>query len=405
MLRKRMNKRLIYISISQIISDLGNWFYTVAISTYIYAYTQSALLLSAVLILNLLPSILFSFIGGVFTEKINPKKAMIISDLVRGIITLFALLSIQGSNIIILYIISFITPIFNSLFTLSRYKIMRSIIEKDEIPKVFATLRMLYEITVIIGAASGGIVYAFLGFKYVIIINSLTFFISMLFLGLVKFTYTKQLEDRDNVSVKGMVIEGLKYIRRSTILKNIIIYKLFYVLSGSVLNILPSIIAIGIFSYGEMGTGIAFSSIGVGAFIGAYLVKKLKTSEYKNKHVLVGGIAFVIGWTTLFFAPNFYIASLSLGIVSIGSIFSYTYTESFAIKEVDPEFLGRVTGTMQSVTFGAMLLSLTILGKIIDFNYKLAIIICIVFVMIPNVIVYFGDFIKKRKVEQEIISN
>ncbi|SHK02526.1 MFS transporter [Paramaledivibacter caminithermalis] len=377
------NRDFILIGCAQGVSDIGNWFYTIAISATIYTYTKSAIALSLVMILSLIPSALFSIVGGGISDRYNAKRLMICTDVIRGLVTLFALLVTSAQYIYILYIITLINSICGAFFTTSRYSVITKILPSKDISNAFSKLRILYELTVILGSATGGIVFAFLGFKYIVYSNSLTFFISLIFVLLIKYKEDNK-KDKERNNFIEMQKEGFNYIKKSVKLRILSLYKVFYTISGGILNILPSILAIKIYNYGETGIGFIFSVIGFGSIVGAYIVGKLKDENFNKRNLLYGGIVIISGWIFLLLSRNFYLALVSVGIICMGNIFSHTYIESYSVKDIEQQFVGRIAGVFQSITYSAVLISLTLLAKLLDYNYQLTIIICIILIIIPN---------------------
>ncbi|KXG74515.1 MFS transporter [Thermotalea metallivorans] len=390
----KARKEFVLVGCAQVISDLGNWFYTVAVSAMIYSMSRSATALSMVLILSLIPSAIFSIIGGAISDKYNAKKTMIYADLIRGIITLFALRVIATGSVNILYIIAFINSICGAIFTTARYRIITHLVPKEQLSRAFSRLRILYELTVILGSATGGLVFAFLGFQYVIFFNSFTFFLSLILLLFVFYEEEEIKSSKMDNNFVAMQKEGFKYITQNKKLRILSLYKIFYTISGGILNILPSILAIKIFNYGETGIGFTFSAIGIGSIIGAYFVGKLKTETFEKANLVYGGVVIIFGWLTLLLVKDFYFALLAIAIICTGNIFSHTYIESFSVKDIEQEFVGRISGVFQSITYGAVFISLTLLARWIDIDYQNTISFCIVLVIIPNLITYMMGMVK-----------
>lgn len=400
----KWGKNILLLCGAQFISDLGNWFYTIAISASVYMLTKSSLALSSVIITSLIPSAVFSIIGGGISDKYNPKKLMILTDIIRCITVLFALLFNSIDRLYIVLLISLVNSTCGSLFTTSRYVVIQRLLKGDALNKAISNLRVLYELTVILGSALGGTALALLGFKYVIYFDSLTFALSALFIGLTKYQYSLDsgvAKDRAANNFLKAQKEGYKYIFKNLTLTNLMIYKTFYTISGGILNILPAILAIKIFNFGQSGIGYIFSAIGIGSIIGAFLVGKLKELDFKKSYLLYGGIVLCIGWVFLGLAGNFYYALAAICIICTANIFSHTYIESHSIIGVEEQFIGRVSGVFQFITYIALVISLTVLAKLIDYNFQLALLTCILLICIPNALLYLKALFEKSSKKEE----
>ena len=81
--RKRDFRRL---WIAQIISEVGDWFYMVALYAMLLEFTGRAELLGIAFVLQVLPQALTSPVAGVINDRLRRQRVMIFSDLARAVI-------------------------------------------------------------------------------------------------------------------------------------------------------------------------------------------------------------------------------------------------------------------------------------------------------------------------------
>lgn len=378
------------IGMAQFISDLGNWFYTVAISTLVYALTGSATALSLTIVSSLVPSAIFSIVGGGMSDQHNPKKLMILSDMVRALMILLALF-VNESNVYLIYLISFVNAILGSVFTTSRYVLLQKTLSKESLGRVFSKMRVLYELAVVMGSLLGGVIYSALGFKYIIILDCLSFCISLLCILFVKFKYEKErVIKKKEESFLETQMKGFSYIRKQKTLVNLVMNKVMYTLSSGIMNLIPSLLAIKIYGLGSNGVGLIYVAIGIGSLVGAYYVGKVGDKQYKQNRVLISGGISCIGWLMLMLKGNIYFGLIAVIIINIGDIFAHTYMETYSVVNVDQEYIGRISGVFQFITYICLILSLTILPQIIDRSWVGGIAVSISFIVIVNMISYVG---------------
>ncbi|GMQ63904.1 MFS transporter [Vallitalea maricola] len=405
---QKLNKNgFTYLVLAQITSDLGNWFYTAALSAMVFIITKSSLALSFTIIFSLLPSAIFSFVGGGLSDRFNAKKTLILMDAIRTVSILFVLFFNSSSTLYIVYIVAFINSICGALHTISKNVIIQRLYKGEKLRKVISKLRMYYELTVIFGSMFGGMILSLLGFYTVVIINSASFVIALFFVLLIKFESSKEsvAEEEEDISFIQMQKQGFKYIFSNKILKEIAAYKVFYTISGGILNVLPAIIALDRFNFGENGVGFVFASIGVGSIVGAWLTGRIKAKEYCNKYMVYGAIVFTAGFALLILAPNFYIALIAIGVVGGVSIFLQTYIEGSFMVITDEKYVGRVSGAFLFITYGGITVSLSALGAILGKHFRLTLLICIVIILIPNILNAIGKAFNKRNKGEVILKN
>jgi MFS family permease len=95
LLRTNRNFRLLYIG--QTISQLGDWFNTVAVFALILDLTGSATMVAWMLIVQFLPVAVVGPMAGVVVDRVDRRRLMIGTDLLRGVLR-FRIDSAAGSS-------------------------------------------------------------------------------------------------------------------------------------------------------------------------------------------------------------------------------------------------------------------------------------------------------------------
>src|SRR5512142_1386310 len=88
----------------QLVSTIGSSLTSLAASILVYRLTNSALSVGLMLMATAAPSILLGLVAGVFVDRVDRKRIMIASDLVRAIIVL-AIPFLVPHNILWLYLL------------------------------------------------------------------------------------------------------------------------------------------------------------------------------------------------------------------------------------------------------------------------------------------------------------
>src|SRR5215813_10825940 len=81
------------------ISLLGDQFYMLALSWLIIQLTGSGIAVGTVLMAGGIPRVLFMLVGGVMTDRMSPRTMMIVSNAVRGILTVILTLLVLTSTV------------------------------------------------------------------------------------------------------------------------------------------------------------------------------------------------------------------------------------------------------------------------------------------------------------------
>src|SRR5690242_11820422 len=104
LLRQNRNFRLLYLG--QTISQLGDWFNTVAVYALLLDLTGSATAVAWMLIVQLLPIGIVGPLAGVVVDRLNRRRIMITADVLRGCVILGLLIVRRADQVWIAYVVT-----------------------------------------------------------------------------------------------------------------------------------------------------------------------------------------------------------------------------------------------------------------------------------------------------------
>lgn len=102
------NRSFVALWLGQTISFVGDYFYWLAIPIMVERLTGSALQVGLSVIASTLPFLLLGPVAGVFVDRWDRKRTMIISDLLRGLLVLASLLVQTSDQVWIYYTVAFL---------------------------------------------------------------------------------------------------------------------------------------------------------------------------------------------------------------------------------------------------------------------------------------------------------
>src|SRR5690606_5207378 len=89
----------------QIVSELGDWFYTVALYSLLLDLTGSAESIGIAIVLQVLPQVLIAPAAGALNDRLSRKKLMIFADVVRFFVVLAMLLINSAEMVWLVYVL------------------------------------------------------------------------------------------------------------------------------------------------------------------------------------------------------------------------------------------------------------------------------------------------------------
>ena len=116
----RSNSNFRRLWIAQAISEMGDWFYSLAIYRLLLELTGHASSVALALVLQVLPQTLVGPIAGVVNDRISRKRVMITSDLARAVIVLAMLLVRSQSTVWLVYPLLFLESVMWAFFEPAR---------------------------------------------------------------------------------------------------------------------------------------------------------------------------------------------------------------------------------------------------------------------------------------------
>jgi MFS family permease len=215
LLRGNRNFRRLWLA--QIVSEIGDWFYTLSIYTLLLQLTGSAGSVALALVLQVLPQTFVGPTAGVVNDRLKRKHVMIAADLIRCGVVLAMMFVRSRSMVWLVYLLLVAETSMTAFFEPARSSVIPNIAAEDEVLLANTLASTTWSVNLMIGAAVGGVVAAFFGRNTVFILNALSFLASAILIGGMRFAEphadaAAPLRPRDLVDFSP-VLEGIRYIR------------------------------------------------------------------------------------------------------------------------------------------------------------------------------------------------
>ncbi|MHB8129637.1 MAG: MFS transporter, partial [Mobilitalea sp.] len=109
---------IILFSAGKLVSLLGTYLYSFALSLYILKVTGSGTSFAFSILIGTLPRILLSPVAGSLTDRINKKKMIVVLDFLSGAVVLTLLVSciLYGIKVPFIYLSTFILAVISTFF-------------------------------------------------------------------------------------------------------------------------------------------------------------------------------------------------------------------------------------------------------------------------------------------------
>jgi len=365
----KSNRNYRYAWSGQVVSEIGDHFNNVAVFALALANTRSGLVVTGIMLSRAIPAVMAGPVAGVILDRLDRKRIMIASDLIRAVVAFGFIFAIPRSDTWLLYLLSAMLMFASPFFTSGRSAILPTIANKEELHTANSLTQTTQWMTLTIGAFLGGTSITQFGYKWAFTFNALSFVFSAACVsrlrvkgkgGGFRAERTALTEDKV-VRPWHEYTEGLRYMKASPLILGIALLGIGWASGGGAAQILFSLFGELVFNRGPAGIGYLWAAAGVGLLIGGtfahWLGKRIPFAGYKRTI----SICYVIhGGSYVIFSQmrNFQMALVFLAVSRSAIAVSSVLNMSQLLRHVSDEFRGRVFATMETMQWSTMMLSM-----------------------------------------------
>jgi MFS family permease len=360
----------------QTISQLGSSFTQFATPLLIFKLTHSAVNLGIAMAANFVPYLLFGLIIGAWVDRLDRKRLMITVDLLRGaVIALIPLLSVlKVLEVWHIYLIGFATSTLTIFFEASEFAAIPSLVGDEDLVTANGRIQASYSGAAVGGPLLAGLLMAVVKIETVFLVDAASFVVSAYTLGLVAVRFNKEGEERKPSTIRKDVAEGLHYVLRHPVLRNIsAMMALFNFISVTTFTQLVLFAKVRL-DASDARVGFLFSAGSAGVVVLGLLAGRIR------KHMKFGpaalGSLFVIGLLTVAFAANrmYWLALVLWGLSQGLGIFFNINTGSLRQAIVPNHLLGRIISIAGVLAWSAIPLGSLLGGFIVKWSGNVALV-------------------------------
>lgn len=353
----RANRNFRRLWMAQIVSEIGDWFYTLSIYTLLLQLTGRAGSVALALVLQVLPQTLAGPTAGVVNDRIKRKHVMIAADLIRFVIVLAMLLVRSRSTVWLVYPLLLAETTMAAFFEPARSAVIPNISASDEVLVANTLSSATWSVNLLIGASVGGVVAAFLGRNAAFVLNSLSFLASAILIGGMHFREphaegSAPLRLRDLVDFSP-VMEGIAYIRSHPALVPAVFAKAGELMVG------PSWVIFTVMGAGEfavhghgigpaggamLGMSILLGGRGLGALVGPLVSARWAGHDDQRLRlgILFGYITIACGYGLIGVSRTVWMAAACAMLAHAGGSTVWVFSTTLLQLRTDDRFRGRV---------------------------------------------------------------
>ncbi len=208
----------------QTISNLGNSVTLFALPLLVYKITGSALNLGLQSAAEMLPYLLFGLLLGAFMDRVDRKRAMVLTDIGRAavIATIPLMAYLNHLSVWWIYGVGFLHSTLTICFESGQFAAIPNLVDQDDLVTANGRIQASYSGASILGPIIAGLLVAFLPLASLLLMDSLSFLVSAGSLLLVTISFNADKEaSGERKHILQDVREGLSYVLHHPVLRNI----------------------------------------------------------------------------------------------------------------------------------------------------------------------------------------
>jgi len=357
------------------ISNLGDWLLLIALPFYVYQRTGSALATGTMFVAETIPSILLGSVAGVFVDRWDRRRTMIVCTVAQAGLTLMLLTVRSPEKFWIIYLVGFLQSAIGQFFNPASSALLPRVVGEQHMLAANSLGALTGNITRLVGPSLGGALLALAGLPSVVLADATSFVFSAVMIALIHISPAPPDErvapDRSPAGMLWVTLgsewrEGLRLVWHDHRLTIIFLLMGSFMAGQGIVNVLLVLFVKNILHGGALEYGLLPTAQALGGILGALLMAGAGRRAEPARLITVG----LWGSTLLFLViVNVPILALDLALIAalgVPVLGVFVSVQTLLQSSVGELFRGRVFGTYGTVTSLCLLLGMGLAGTLGD---------------------------------------
>lgn len=366
------NRHFLALWLGQVVSNIGDYFYFLAVPITVNRLTGSTTAMALSMMSIFVPQLLFGLLAGVFVDRWNRKRTMIVADILRGLVVLLCLTVRSAEQVWVFYLVGFLVSTASRFFFPARSAAIPLIVGKEELMIANGLSQITQTVALIAGSALAGFAIGFWGEQVAFIADALSYLVSAALILTITLPHSLPSAERGPSGGGQMravwqeLVSGLSFIKSSRVLVGVLTSLGVIQLGIGAMQVIWVPFFQRYFGVGPEGLGIVDSAQGFGMALGAVAMGFI-AARFKRTTIIGTGVAAIGCLIALVgLSPSF---ALILGLSFVLGLFLSPVQAALSTViqlAVPDDKMGRVNSAIGTAASLAMLISMAVAGVIGD---------------------------------------
>jgi MFS family permease len=385
------------------ISMLGTRISTVAFPMLVLHLNKSPFITGLVAFAAIAPSLLFYVPAGVIVDRWDPRRVMLVSELLRGLAIASVVLALTmfraHLNIWFLMLAMVAEEIFEIFSTLADRRYLNRVIERDKIASQQASIEVRAHAAVLAGRPVGPFLFSIQPFLPFLAdaVSFVASVASLLLLGKVAEpqSETRRLAPRQVIGEIGHGFRWLKRDRRASVTISLMAF------TSMVAQALIMIFLVEAHSkqLSTVAIGVVLAASGAGGAVGAFCSRAMPDvvrSSWLSIQMVAWSVA--LAFLALAGGQSVYLSAVAMFILGLTGAIGNVEFGTYLIRKVADDMIAKITGIGQMLAIGACALGPVLGGYFIQqFGVRGALLILLCIVMLLALVSLLTPGAARRK--------
>lgn len=344
-----------------LISFLGDWMLRTALPFYVYQQTNSTLATATMTVAGILPSVFLSTFAGVYVDRWNRKRILVVCNLLQMIGVSALLLLGRGAGLWIVYLAALIQSTLSAFTDPAENALLPRLVDQHHLLSANALSGLNNNLARLAGPPLGGALLAAFGLDIVVVVDAFSFGVAAALIGLIAMPQQQIEHDQPPIARVGdrwiafwrEWRDGLSAIRAHRLIVNLMIVLGVTTFGGTMLSPLYPAFAEDVLRAGAAGFGWILTAQALGGILGGLMIGRLGIVLPTARILAWGNILIGLLLLLQFNVPLLPLALVIAFVIGPEQVAAGAALQTLLQQRVPDPVKGRVFGAMG--TTGALL--------------------------------------------------
>jgi MFS family permease len=328
---------------------LGSQLTTVAVPYQVYRLTHSSFDVGLVSLAQLLPLIFGSLIGGSMADVFDRRRLLfVVEALMAASSAGLALNADFGPALWPLFLLPALNAALSGCDGSTRNTVIPNMVERSQVPAANAMFQALFQLGGVVGPATGGLLLAGAGVRFVYWVDVATFGAALA--AVVAIAPQRPAEKGHPPGLRS-VLEGFRFVRGRQAIQGAYVIDINAMVFGMPRALFPAL-ATTVFRGGASTVGFLYAAPGAGALLGALTTGWVGRVRRQGRAVIIAVMVWGVAITIFGLVQWLPAALVLLAVAGWADVISAVFRNTIIQMAVTDALRGRLLGLQTAVVTG-----------------------------------------------------